>query len=137
MNGNTYGKLLLSGVSFTSIFAMSCLTYEDIKRQNVEDYIQHQETSDIILQKSIEGSTYVSPYLRSYGSTYVKPSKVNEKVMPAINGNYEDNCRVDSCLILENLEDNVYRDGKCDLVSFTKITNNNQDKYDKYLNYFE
>ena len=91
MNGNTYGKLLLSGVSFSSIFAMSCLIYEDIKRQNVEDYIQHQENCDIILQKSIEGSTYVSPYHRCYGNTYVNSNKVNEKVIPFVNSKNDNN----------------------------------------------
>ena len=38
MNSNTYGKLLLSGVSLTSISTMSYLMYEDTKRQYMDDW---------------------------------------------------------------------------------------------------
>ena len=142
MNGNTYGKLLLSGLSFSSISAMTYLIYEDNKRQNNNEIIQNENTNNNLSPIPIEGSTYISPYFRSYGSTYVKPSKVNEKVMPAANILYYDNnCEVNNCLIMTNLEDNVYSDNKCDLVSFTKFIRNEnfvyQDHYDKFLNYFE
>tara|TARA_Y100000996_G_scaffold369507_1_gene316513 strand:- start:1965 stop:2390 length:426 start_codon:yes stop_codon:yes gene_type:complete len=141
MNGNTYGKLLLSGVSFTSISGMTYLIYEDTKRQNNNDIIQNENTNKIILPTPIEGSTYVSPYLRSYGSTYVKPIPLNENTIPAVNGYYDNNRQVNNCIILTNLEDNVYRDNKCNLVSFNKIIKNKnficEDRYDKFLNYFE
>jgi len=141
MNGNTYGKLLLSGVSFTSISGMTYLIYEDTKRQHNNELIQNEETNNYISPTPTQGSTYVSPYLRSYGSTYVKPSIINEKVMPALNDNNNSYSEVNNCLIMTNLEDNVYSDYKCDLVSFTKIIRNEnficQDHYDKHLNYFE
>ena len=44
-------------------------------------------------------------------------------------------------IIITNLKYNDYRDNKGDLVSFTKIIKNKnfvyEDRYDKFLNYFE
>ena len=131
MNGNAYRRFLLPSVSFTSISIMIYLIQEDTKRQFKNEFIQNEETSDIIL------STYVGPYVRNYGYTYVNPTKINEKIMPAVNDNFD----INTGLTMTNLEDNVYRDNKCDLVSFTKFIKNEnfvyQDSYDKLLNYFE
>tara|TARA_B100000902_G_scaffold215587_1_gene205023 strand:+ start:78 stop:479 length:402 start_codon:yes stop_codon:yes gene_type:complete len=132
MSGNTFGKLILTGVTCASISAMSYLIYEDNKRYNKDVYIQKQN----ILPKIAEGSTYVSPYLRSYGSSYVKPNKVNEQVMPAMNNNY-DSCDINNCVILANLDDNVYKDNNCDMAYLTNIIRNvhnyQDNKYDKYF----
>ena len=155
MNGNTYGKLLLSGVSFSSLSVMSYLIYEDTKRQNKDNFIYNEGTSNIV-----EGTTYVSPYHRCYGSTYVKQKTVNEKVLPAINYIFDNNCmvpvkdvnstRLDTdeevtgrwwCdkqdITLTNLEENVYKDSKYDLVCFSNMISNNyinpEDKYNKYF----
>tara|TARA_B100001996_G_C18438498_1_gene507422 strand:- start:235 stop:705 length:471 start_codon:yes stop_codon:yes gene_type:complete len=155
MNGNTYGKLLLSGVSFSSLSVMSYLIYEDTKRQNKDNFIYNEGTSNIV-----EGTTYVSPYHRCYGSTYVKPKTVNEKVLPAINYIFDNNCmvpvkdvnstRLDTdeevtgrwwCdkqdITLTNLEENVYKDSKYDLVCFSNMISNHyinpEDKYNKYF----
>jgi|TARA_R110001592_G_scaffold358032_2_gene662054 hypothetical protein len=134
MNGNTYGQLLLSCLSFTSISGMTYLIYEDTKRQHKNDLKQNEET--INDTQSIQGSTYVSPYLRSYGPTDVTPMKTNQRAIPNVNGYYDNNS-----IIMTNLKDNDYRDNKGDLVSFTKnIKNKNfvyEDRYDKFLNYFE
>ena len=108
MNSNTYGKLLLSGVSFTSISAMSYLIYEDTKRQYRDDFIQYEETNDIILSNSKQGSLYITPYIRSYSSTNVNPNKINEKILPAVNCNYDHVYNINNRVIISNLEDNVY-----------------------------
>jgi len=108
MNSNTYGKFLLSGVSLTSISTMSYLMYEDTKRQYMGDFIQYEETNDIVLSNSKQGSVYITPYLRSYSSTNINPNKINEKILPAVNSNYDHIYNINNRKIISNLEDNVY-----------------------------
>lgn len=131
MNGNTYGKVLLSSVSFTSISCMTFLIYQDTMRQHNNNLIQNEEINDIILPNS------------TLDYTDMKFTNVNQYVIPTVNND----------LLLKNMKDyeelssldveNLYfiKPDKYDLVSFTtKNINKNivyEDNYDKFLNYFE
>ena len=72
MKASTFGKLVLSGVSFGSITVMSFFIYNDNKRLK-EEYIQNEEMRKILISSAQIGTTDVS-YRRSYGSSYTPPN---------------------------------------------------------------
>ena len=131
MKANTFGKLVLSGVSLGSITVLSFFIYNDDKRLK-EEYLHNEEMSDIIISRPLIGSTYVSPYKRIYGS-HVPPNKTNDIIMPAV----KEIVNVQNCVNISNLEDNVLIDSRCEIISRIRRSVPLIDKYDKYLDYFE
>ncbi len=131
MNSSNVEMLRLIGLQVSCISLMTYFLYDN-KEISVND-----DKSDKLLTKPIIGATYISPHMRSYGSSYSKPvsvNSVNETIAPAINNNYED---VFNCEIISNLDDIVYNDNKCNIVSYIKPYKNITDKYDKFLYLFE
>tara|TARA_B100001769_G_scaffold270876_1_gene262776 strand:+ start:5739 stop:6125 length:387 start_codon:yes stop_codon:yes gene_type:complete len=128
MNSTNVGMLRLIGLQVSCISLMTYFLYDN------KETAVNEDKADILLTKPIIGTTYISPHIRSYGSTYYKPLSVNETIAPAINNNYKDECNFK---IISNLDEIVYNDNRPNIVSYIKSYKSITDKYDKFLYLFE